>query len=300
MKLGLLNITKRANEKIENTSIKFLSKPSNNLIQWKNNKIKKKIKFIFNSKILFDSLTSFLWYDQLSQFMDETNPLAEITHKRKICAFGRGGLNRKRMSIDLREIHPSQYGRICPIETPEGQNTGLISSITIGARVNKRGLVQSPFYKNQNKKIKKNIGKFFLSAKQEETTKITREHILIPNNKKQNNINYTGISSLQMISIATSLIPFLEHDDANRALMGSNMQRQSVPLLKPDNPIVGTGLELETARDNSSIILAKKSGVVIESDHQKILIDTLPNLNKIKSMENKSYWKIFNQTLKYQ
>ena len=232
--------------------------------------------------------------------MDETNPLSEITHKRKICAFGGGGVNRKHVSMDLREIHPSQYGRICPIETPEGKNTGLVSSITIGARINKRGLIQSPFYRKKNKTVKKNVGKFFLSAKQEETTKITRENILIPDDKIKNNYNYTGISPLQTISIATSLIPFLEHDDANRALMGSNMQRQAVPLLKPDKPIVGTGLEIVIARDSSSIILAKKSGVIIESNHQKIVIDTLPNLNKIKSTENKKYWEQFNQTLKYQ
>nr|UXD06229.1 RNA polymerase beta subunit [Eutreptia sp. CCAC 1914B] len=302
-KIGLTNITKKAKEKIEKTSVQFLKKPSQNLTKWKNRKIKNRLKFIFNSKTLFNSLTSFLWYDQLSQFMDETNPLAEITHKRKICSFGGGGLNRKRISLDLREIHPSQYGRICPIETPEGQNTGLISSLTIGSRVNKWGLIQSPFYKIKNKKIKKNLGKFFLSAKQEEGTKITHNQIEIGKNNKRfafNKINYVGISPLQMISIATSLIPFLEHDDANRALMGSNMQRQAVPILNPDNPIVGTGLELETARDNSSIILAKQSGLIIKSDSQKIILSTLSNFNKIKTTENRNYWKIFNQNLRYQ
>nr|AEQ94246.2 RNA polymerase beta subunit [Eutreptia viridis] len=305
LKIGIITITKKAKEKIEKTFINFLIKPSKNLTKWKNKKSKKQLEFIFNSKTLFNSLTAFLWYDQLSQFMDETNPLAEITHKRKICSFGGGGLNRKRISLDLREIHPSQYGRICPIETPEGQNTGLISSLTIGARINKWGLIQSPFIRIKNRKLKKNLGKFFLSAKQEENTKITHNQKIISNkklNKKSiyNKINYIGISPLQMISIATSLIPFLEHDDANRALMGSNMQRQAVPIINPDNPIVGTGLELETARDNSSIILAKQSGLVIKSNSKEIFLKTFINLNKIKITENRNYWKKFNQTLKYQ
>lgn len=304
-KIGLINITKKAKEKIEKTFGNFLIKPSKNLEKWKIKQSKKRLEFIFNSKTLFNSLTAFLWYDQLSQFMDETNPLAEITHKRKICSFGGGGLNRKRISLDLREIHPSQYGRICPIETPEGQNTGLISSLTIGARINKWGLIQSPFLRIKNQKIKKNLGNFFLSAKQEENTKITHNQKIISKTKIKgksiyNKINYIGISPLQTISVATSLIPFLEHDDANRALMGSNMQRQAVPITNPDNPIVGTGLELETARDNSSIILAKQSGMVMQSNTKEIFVKTFINLNNIKVTENRNYWKIFNQTLKYQ
>jgi DNA-directed RNA polymerase subunit beta len=295
---------------MEKTTIKNLIKPSQNIKKWKNTKIKKKIKFILNSKTLFNALTTFLWYDQLSQFMDETNPLAEITHKRKICSFGGGGLDRKQISLDLREIYPSQYGRICPIETPEGQNTGLISSLTIGSRINRWGLIQSPFYKIKNKTRKKNLGRFFLTVKQEEESQITYNQIGI---KKYNfnlddefsripatKIKFVGISPLQMISVATALIPFLEHDDANRALMGSNMQRQAVPIIKPDNAIVGTGLELETARDNSSIILAKKSGIITKSDGIHLILDTLPKLNKIKSIENHNYWKNFNENLKYQ
>jgi DNA-directed RNA polymerase subunit beta len=268
-----------------------------------------------DTTVIFKIFQNFFGSNQLSQYMDETNPLSEITQKRKICLFTSNGSNRN--SISIREIQPSQYGRICPIETPEGQNTGLISSLTVGARINKIGIIESPFYKIKNKIKNYKLEKFFLSPEQEEKTTISNNMIFKKQNKKTvyfsikknqdfsktnktNKINFIGVSALQMISIATALIPFLEHNDANRVLMGSNMQRQAVPILNPENPIVGTGLELETARDNGTIILAKKSGVITETNSKFITIKSMQTINRIKLIEIKNYWQKFSTRLKFQ
>nr|YP_009397440.1 RNA polymerase b-subunit [Dasyclonium flaccidum]ARW66626.1 RNA polymerase b-subunit [Dasyclonium flaccidum] len=235
---------------------------------------------LVNPKPLIASIREFFGSSQLSQFMDQTNPLSELTHKRRISALGPGGLNKDRAGFAVRDLHPSHYGRICPIETPEGPNAGLIGSLSIYAKVNKYGFIETPCYRVKNKQILKNDSLFYITADQEDELKIAPADILID---KNNYINYTSIpikyrqefttaintqvdyiavSPIQVISAATSLIPFLEHDDANRALMGSNMQRQAVPLLYPEKPIIGTGLESKIARDSGIIISSRGCGYV--------------------------------------
>lgn len=235
-----------------------------------------------------NSLLKFLTTSQLSQVLDDTNPLAEITHKRRISSFGPGGLSQEKAGLIVREIHASHYGRICPIETPEGLNAGLITSLTTHARVNKRGFIEAPFHKVNEGISRQEVGTFFLSSEQEEerivapkglSLSMVEPDTKIPARTRQefitttkNQIDFIGISPIQMISVATALIPFLEHDDANRALMGSNMQRQAVPLIKPKRPRIGTGLEVQIARDSSSVITAKKSGVISHVSSKKIIL----------------------------
>jgi DNA-directed RNA polymerase subunit beta len=247
---------------------------------------------LINNKAFNSALREFFGTSPLSQFMDQINPLAEITHKRRLSSMGPGGVTRDTATLAIRGIHPTHYGRICPIETPEGKNTGLVNSMTAYARVNSLGMLESPFYKVYKGIVLKSSGMFFLSAEQEEKTKLAASDLFVtpigflPNTNipvriaenftkiHRNTVEYIGVSPIQMISIATSLIPFLEHDDANRALMGSNMQRQAVPLIRADRPIVGTGLEPRAVSDSGHVIQSKFSGVVTYVSAQKIIITT--------------------------
>jgi DNA-directed RNA polymerase subunit beta len=260
----------------------------------KSNEIKKlTISNLINNKAFNSALREFFGTSPLSQFMDQINPLAELTHKRRLSSMGPGGVTRDTATLAIRGIHPTHYGRICPVETPEGKNTGLVNSMTTYARVNPLGMLESPFYKVYKGIVQKKAGMFFLSAEQEEKTKLAAADLFVtpvgflPNTNipvrigenftkiHRNKVEYIGVSPIQMISIATSLIPFLEHDDANRALMGSNMQRQAVPLIKPERPIVGTGLESRAVSDSGHVIQSKFSGVVTYVSAEKIIVTTL-------------------------
>ena len=244
---------------------------------------------LINAKTLSSVINSFFGTNQLSQFMDQTNPLAEITHKRRLSALGPGGLSRERAGFEVRDVHYTHYGRLCPIETPEGPNIGLISSLGVFAKVNNLGFIETPYRKVENGiiNLKETI---YLSAEEEENQLITQANINFDKAGKildekviardqadfpvvgPNQINYTDVAPNQIASISASLIPFLEHDDANRALMGSNMMRQAVPLLRPEAPIVGTGLEKQVASDSRVLINAENDGVVEYVDANKITI----------------------------
>jgi DNA-directed RNA polymerase subunit beta len=244
---------------------------------------------LINAKTLSSVINSFFGTNQLSQFMDQTNPLAEITHKRRLSALGPGGLSRERAGFEVRDVHYTHYGRLCPIETPEGPNIGLISSLGVFAKVNNLGFIETPYRKVENGVVDLNNHKF-LSAEEEEGMLIAQANIPKDKNGKilsdkviarqeadypvvdPGMVNYTDVAPNQIASISASLIPFLEHDDANRALMGSNMMRQSVPLLRPESPIVGTGLERQVASDSRVLINADFDGKVIYVDSQKITI----------------------------
>nr|ARW69322.1 RNA polymerase b-subunit [Polysiphonia sp.] len=235
---------------------------------------------LVNPKPLIASIREFFGSSQLSQFMDQTNPLSELTHKRRISALGPGGLNKDRASFAVRDLHPSHYGRICPIETPEGPNAGLIGSLSIYARVNYYGFIETPCYRISNSTVLKEDPIIYLTADQEDDLKVAPADIILKNDRYIKDrqipiryrqefttsstlqVDYIAISPIQVISAATSLIPFLEHDDANRALMGSNMQRQAVPLLYPEKPIVGTGLESKIARDSGMVLVSRMNGIV--------------------------------------
>ena len=244
---------------------------------------------LINAKTLSSVINSFFGTNQLSQFMDQTNPLAEITHKRRLSALGPGGLSRERAGFEVRDVHYTHYGRLCPIETPEGPNIGLISSLGVFAKVNNLGFIETPYRKVENGVVDLSNHKF-LSAEEEEGMLIAQANIPKDKNGKilsdkviarqeadypvvdPGMVNYTDVAPNQIASISASLIPFLEHDDANRALMGSNMMRQSVPLLRPESPIVGTGLERQVASDSRVLINADFDGKVIYVDSQKITI----------------------------
>lgn len=233
---------------------------------------------LLNTKPLIAAIKEFFGSSQLSQFMDQTNPLAELTHKRRLSALGPGGLARERAGFAVRDIHPSHYGRICPVETPEGPNAGLIGSLSTYARVNQYGFIETPYFAVKDGQVTNEIR--FLSADQEENYRVapgdtprkedgTFLNEIVPMRYKStftmgeaNKIDYIGLSPIQIISVATALIPFIEHDDANRALMGSNMQRQAVPLLRAQRPMVGTGLEKRAATDSGMVLLSKHDGVV--------------------------------------
>ena len=244
---------------------------------------------LINAKTLSSVINTFFGTNQLSQFMDQTNPLAELTHKRRLSALGPGGLSRERAGFEVRDVHYTHYGRLCPIETPEGPNIGLISSLSVYARVNNLGFIETPYREVKDGKI--NLNKVtYLTAEEEENKLIAQANIDYDKNGKitsekviardqadfpvvtPDTINYTDVAPNQIASISASLIPFLEHDDANRALMGSNMMRQAVPLLRPDSPIVGTGLEKSVASDSRVLLNAERDGVVDFVDSRKIII----------------------------
>ena len=243
-----------------------------------------------STKAFNSALREFFGSNPLSQFMDQINPLAEVTHKRRLTSMGPGGITRDTATLDIRGIHPSHYGRICPIETPEGKNTGLVNSMTAYARVNTNGALLSPFYKVYKGQVLSQIGMFFLASEQEEKIILAASDSSVSSlgflpkgkipvkittdfkKKSRDFVHFVGVSPVQMISIATSLIPFLEHDDANRALMGSNMQRQAVPLIRPEKPIVGTGFEPRVVCDSGQIVQVEKSGFVVYVSSQKIIV----------------------------
>ena len=244
---------------------------------------------LINAKTLSSVINSFFGTNQLSQFMDQTNPLAEITHKRRLSALGPGGLSRERAGFEVRDVHYTHYGRLCPIETPEGPNIGLISSMSVFSKVNAMGFLETPYRKVDNGKVDLS-GFTYLSAEEEEERLIAQANIpmkadgTIEPDKviarmegdfpvvSPEEIHYTDVAPNQIASISASLIPFLEHDDANRALMGSNMMRQAVPLLRPESPIVGTGLERQVAKDSRVLINAEGDGVVEYVDAERIVI----------------------------
>jgi DNA-directed RNA polymerase subunit beta len=285
---------------------------------------------LINAKPVMAAIREFFGSSQLSQFMDQTNPLSEITHKRRLSALGPGGLSRERAGFEVRDVHPTHYGRICPIETPEGPNIGLISSLSCFARINEYGFIESPYRRvkdgkvldyvavsnagesglrqgdyleiNESKKLNDQLKKdkkrtmdlvpfsFYLSAWEEDRHTIAQANIELDENqnivqdivdaRRQGNfvlvskaeVDYVDVSPKQLVSVAASLVPFLEHDDANRALMGANMQRQSVPLLVAEAPFVGTGMEGVTARDSGAVILAKRNGIVDSVDSERIIV----------------------------
>jgi DNA-directed RNA polymerase subunit beta len=285
---------------------------------------------LINAKPVMAAIREFFGSSQLSQFMDQTNPLSEITHKRRLSALGPGGLSRERAGFEVRDVHPTHYGRICPIETPEGPNIGLISSLSCFARINEYGFIESPYRRvkdgrvldyvqitnagesglrvgdhlekqeaiklnNQLKKDKKRTIEyepfsFYLSAWEEDRHTIAQANIDLDdegnikdelvNARRQGNfvlvnrseVDYVDVSPKQLVSVAASLVPFLEHDDANRALMGANMQRQSVPLLVSEAPLVGTGMEGVTARDSGAVVLARRNGIVDSVDSERIIV----------------------------
>ncbi|TNF68365.1 MAG: DNA-directed RNA polymerase subunit beta, partial [Bacteroidetes bacterium] len=244
---------------------------------------------LINAKPVAAAMKEFFGSSQLSQFMDQTNPLAEITHKRRLSALGPGGLSRERAGFEVRDVHYTHYGRLCPIETPEGPNIGLISSLSVYAKVNQMGFLETPYRTVSDGKVDTE-NYTFLSAEEEEGKKIAQANIPLKKNGAIDSekviarmeadypvvdpkeVNYTDVAPNQIASISASLIPFLEHDDANRALMGSNMMRQAVPLLKPQSPIVGTGLERQVATDSRVLINAEGDGVVESVDSQRIVI----------------------------
>ncbi|MCX7797955.1 MAG: DNA-directed RNA polymerase subunit beta [Melioribacter sp.] len=250
---------------------------------------------LVNARTITSVINAFFGTNQLSQFMDQTNPLSELTHKRRVSALGPGGLTRERAGFEVRDVHHSHYGRLCPIETPEGPNIGLISSLTIYARVNQYGFLETPYRKVKDGKVTNQIE--YLSADQEDEYIIAQANAPVDEQGRflvdrvkcrhkgefpvvpPTEVNYMDVAPSQIVSAAASLIPFLEHDDANRALMGSNMQRQAVPLLVTEAPIVGTGMEYKIARDSRALILAEDDGVVEYADARKIIVRYDSNLD---------------------
>ncbi|PWE16562.1 DNA-directed RNA polymerase subunit beta [Marinicauda salina] len=256
---------------------------------------------LVNAKPAAASVREFFGSSQLSQFMDQTNPLSEVTHKRRLSALGPGGLTRERAGFEVRDVHPTHYGRICPIETPEGPNIGLINSLSTYARVNKYGFIESPYRKVEKGKLTNQVD--YLSAMQEAKYSIAqanasvtakgelenefvncrvgpnRDATLVP----REDVDYIDVSPKQVVSVAAALIPFLENDDANRALMGSNMQRQAVPLLRAEAPLVGTGMESVVARDSGAAIAARRDGVVEQVDAMRIVVRATGDIGAAES-----------------
>ncbi len=289
-------------------------------IREKMKKVKKglTIHTLITTKPINGALREFFGSSPLSQYLDQTNPLAEITHKRRLSSLGPGGISRETAGMAVRGIHPTHYGRICPIETPEGRNAGLVNSITIHARLSSHGFIKTPFYNVYQGQIQKQDSSLrdarpiFFSAEQEELVKIAPgdlrasklnflpiSNIPIRMGKEYHRVSreqveYIAMSPIQMISIATSLIPFLEHDDANRALMGSNMQRQAVPIISPERPIVGTGLEARVAADSGHVVQSKLGGYVSYASGKKIVILEKNNINILK-ISNKWIFNMFQE-----
>lgn len=242
---------------------------------------------LINAKPAAAAVREFFGSSQLSQFMDQTNPLSEITHKRRLSALGPGGLTRERAGFEVRDVHPTHYGRICPIETPEGPNIGLINSLATHARVNKYGFIESPYRRVKDGKPQDEV--VYMSAMEESKHVIAQSNIKVdggeivedlvpgringePTLLQKETVDLMDVSPRQVVSVAAALIPFLENDDANRALMGSNMQRQAVPLVQSDAPLVGTGMEAVVARDSGAVVIAKRTGVVEQIDGTRIVI----------------------------
>ncbi|MCK4707057.1 MAG: DNA-directed RNA polymerase subunit beta, partial [Gammaproteobacteria bacterium] len=243
---------------------------------------------IINAKPVAAAVKEFFGSSQLSQFMDQNNPLSEVTHKRRVSALGPGGLTRERAGFEVRDVHPTHYGRVCPIETPEGPNIGLINSLSVYARTNSYGFLETPYRKVIDSKITDEV--VYLSAIEEGKFSIAQANVDTDKNGKlkgnlipcryQNEfmlssadkIDYMDVSPKQIVSVAASMIPFLEHDDANRALMGSNMQRQAVPCLRADKPLVGTGMERAVAVDSGTTVKAKRGGIVDSVDASRVVI----------------------------
>ena len=243
---------------------------------------------LINAKPAAAAVREFFGSSQLSQFMDQTNPLSEVTHKRRLSALGPGGLTRERAGFEVRDVHATHYGRMCPIETPEGPNIGLINSLATFARVNKYGFIETPYRVVTEGKVTDEV--HYMSATEEMrhtvaqanatldadgnfvndlvSTRKSGDYTLSP----RESVNLIDVSPKQLVSVAASLIPFLENDDANRALMGSNMQRQAVPLLRAEAPLVGTGIEEVVARDSGASIMAKRAGVIDQVDAQRIVV----------------------------
>ncbi len=255
---------------------------------------------LINAKPLTVALKDFFASSQLSQFMDQTNPLSEITHKRRVSALGPGGLTRERAGFEVRDVHPTHYGRICPIETPEGPNIGLINSLSTYAKINKYGFIESPYRRVKDKVVLQDKIEYLSAIEETKFTiaqantkldkngKITEELVSCRHNlnfllAKPETIDYIDVSPKQLVSVAASLIPFLENDDGNRALMGSNMMRQAVPLLKPEAPLVGTGIESDVALDSGVTIVAKRDGVVDKIDGKRIVVKVTEETDFTKS-----------------
>ncbi len=243
---------------------------------------------LINAKPAAAAVREFFGSSQLSQFMDQTNPLSEITHKRRLSALGPGGLTRERAGFEVRDVHPTHYGRICPIETPEGPNIGLINSLATYARVNKYGFVETPYRKVKDGRVTDEV--IYLSAMEESRYTVAQANAPIDNRGRftedlvvcrhagdvqplpPDKVDFMDVSPKQLVSVAAALIPFLENDDANRALMGSNMQRQAVPLVRAEAPFVGTGMEGTVARDSGAAIGARRTGVVDQVDATRIVV----------------------------
>ncbi len=255
---------------------------------------------LVNARTITSVINAFFGTNQLSQFMDQTNPLAEMTHKRRMSALGPGGLTRERAGFEVRDVHYTHYGRLCPIETPEGPNIGLISSLTIYARVNRYGFLETPYRKVVKGKVTNEVE--YLSAEQEDKFIIAQANAPINEQGRFINervkarykgefpivhpeeVHYMDVAPAQIVSAAAALIPFLEHDDANRALMGSNMQRQAVPLLKPEAPIVGTGMERKVAYDSRALLIAEDDGIVASVDANRIIVKYDINPNSFEAL----------------
>ncbi|MPS71468.1 MAG: DNA-directed RNA polymerase subunit beta, partial [Novosphingobium sp.] len=254
---------------------------------------------LINAKPAVAAVREFFGSSQLSQFMDQTNPLSEVTHKRRVSALGPGGLTRERAGFEVRDVHPTHYGRICPIETPEGPNIGLINSLSTFARVNKYGFIESPYRKVVDGKVTNDV--VYLSAMEEAKHSVAQANVELDEQggfvdefvicrhagevmmAPRENVDLMDVSPKQLVSVAAALIPFLENDDANRALMGSNMQRQAVPLLRAEAPFVGTGMEPVVARDSGAAIAARRGGVVDQVDATRIVIRATEDLDPSKS-----------------
>jgi len=255
---------------------------------------------LVNARTITSVINAFFGTNQLSQFMDQTNPLAELTHKRRMSALGPGGLTRERAGFEVRDVHYTHYGRLCPIETPEGPNIGLISSLTIYARVNRYGFLETPYRKVSKGKVSKEIE--YLTAEQEDKYTIAQANATLDEQSRfakervksrlkgefpivhPEEVQFMDVAPAQLVSAAAALIPFLEHDDANRALMGSNMQRQAVPLLRPKAPIVGTGMEAKVARDSRALLVAEDDGVVEYVDSTIIVVKYDINPNSFEAL----------------
>jgi DNA-directed RNA polymerase subunit beta len=264
---------------------------------------------LINPKLIAAAIKDFFGRSQLSQFMDQTNPLAELTHKRRLSALGPGGLSRERAGFEVRDVHPSHYGRICPIETPEGPNIGLIASLSTFARVNDIGFIETPYRKIEKGKVVDKIE--YLTADMEDQYSIAQANARIDKHgrfldetvscraqgdfrrKKPEDIDYLDVSPKQLVSVAAALIPFLEHDDANRALMGSNMQRQAVPLLETEQPLVGTGMEGRVASDSGATIISKTRGTIKHVDANQVMVDDF--VYRLKKFERSNAGTCINQ-----